>query len=64
MPGHKPAARREKPASEEKKPRRKRQHGFARPRIEPTGGWSTPRSLAPNAIPLSLGDGPRGPGKS
>ena len=30
MPGHKPAARR-------KKPRKKRQHGFARPRMEPAG---------------------------
>ena len=37
MPGHKPAARRKKPAGEEKKPRRKRQHGFARPRMEPAG---------------------------
>ena len=36
MPGHKPAARRKKPAAE-KKPRKKRQHGFARPRMEPTG---------------------------
>ena len=34
MPGHKPAARRKKPAGEEKKPRRKRTHGFARPRME------------------------------
>ena len=30
----------------------------------PPGGWSTPRSLAPNAIPLSPGDGPSGPGRS
>ena len=30
MPGHKPAARR-------KKPRKKRQHGFARPRMAPAG---------------------------
>ena len=37
MPGHKPAARRKKPAGEEKKPRKKRQHGFARPRMEPAG---------------------------
>ena len=37
MPGHKPAARRKKPAAEEKKLRKKRQHGFARPRMEPTG---------------------------
>ena len=36
MPGHKPAARRKKPAEQEKKPRRKRPHGFARPRMEPT----------------------------
>ncbi len=36
MPGHKPAARRKKAAGEEKKPRRKRPHGFARPRMEPT----------------------------
>ena len=36
MPGHKPAARRKRAAGEEKKPRRKRRHGFARPRIEPT----------------------------
>ena len=34
MPGHKPAARRKKPAGEEKKPRRKRTHGFARRRME------------------------------
>ena len=37
MPGHKPAARRKKPAADEKKLRKKRQHGFARPRMEPTG---------------------------
>ena len=36
MPGHKPAVRRKKAAGEEKKPRRKRPHGFARPRMEPT----------------------------
>ncbi len=36
MPGHKLSARRKKPAAE-KKPRKKRQHGFARPRMEPTG---------------------------
>ncbi len=35
MPGHKPAARRKRAAGEGKKPRRKRQHGFARPRMEP-----------------------------
>ena len=35
MPGHKPAARRKEAAGEGKKPRRKRQHGFARPRMEP-----------------------------
>ena len=35
MPGHKPAARRKKPAEQEKKPRKKRPHGFARPRMEP-----------------------------
>ena len=35
MPGHKPAARR-KPPVKENKPRKKRQHGFARPRMEPT----------------------------
>ena len=37
MPGHKPAARRKKPAADEKKLRKKRRHGFARPRMEPTG---------------------------
>ena len=37
MPGHKPAARRKRPAEQEKKPRKKRQHGFARPRMEPAG---------------------------
>ncbi len=37
MPGHKPAARRKKPAADEKKPRKKRPHGFARLRMEPTG---------------------------
>ena len=37
MPGHKPAAKHKKPAAEEKKLRKKRQHGFARPRMEPTG---------------------------
>ena len=36
MPGHKPAARRKEAAGEEKKPRGKRPHGFARPRTEPT----------------------------
>ena len=51
MPGHKPAARRNKPAAEEKKPRKKGQHGFAGRGWNPPGGWSTPRSLAPNAIP-------------
>ena len=35
MPGHKPAARRTKPSVKENKPRKKRQHGFARPRMEP-----------------------------
>ena len=35
MPGHKPAARRKEAAREGKKPRRKRQHGFAQPRMEP-----------------------------
>ena len=35
MPGHKPVARGKKGAGEEKKPRRKRQQGFARPRMEP-----------------------------
>ena len=35
MPGHKPAARRKKRAEQEKEPRKKRQHGFARPRMEP-----------------------------
>ena len=34
MPGHKPAARGKKGAGEEKKPRRKRTHGFARRRME------------------------------
>ena len=37
MPGHKPAARRKKLAAAENKPRQKRTHGFARPRMEPTG---------------------------
>ena len=36
MPGHKPAARSKKGAWEAKKPRRKRQQGFARLRMEPT----------------------------
>ena len=36
MPGHKPAARGKKGAGEEKKPRRKRQQGFARLRMGPT----------------------------
>ena len=36
MPGHTPAARCKKPAEQEKKPRKKRPHGFARPRMEPT----------------------------
>ena len=35
MPGHKPGARRKKPAEQEKKPRKKRQPGFARQRMEP-----------------------------
>ncbi len=35
MPGHKPAARGKKGAGEAKKPRRKRQQGFARLRMEP-----------------------------
>ena len=35
MPGHKPAARRKKLAEQERKPRKKRQHGFARPRMGP-----------------------------
>ena len=35
MPGHKPAAKRKESAAEEKKPRKKRQHGFGRPRMEP-----------------------------
>ena len=37
MPGHTPSARRKKPAEQEKKRRNKRQHGFARPRMEPAG---------------------------
>ena len=37
MPGDKPAAIRKKPAADQKKLRKKRQHGFARPRMEPTG---------------------------
>ena len=36
MPGDKPAAIRKKPAADQKKLRKKRQHGFARPRMEPT----------------------------
>ena len=36
MPGHKPAARRKKSAAEEKNPRRKRQQGFVRLRMDPT----------------------------
>ncbi len=36
MPGHKPAARRKKMPEQEKKPRRKRPHGFARPRMKAT----------------------------
>ena len=37
MPGHKPAARGKKGAGKAKKPRKKRQQGFARPRMEPAG---------------------------
>ena len=37
MPGHKPAAKRKKLAEPEEKPRKQRPHGFARPRLEPTG---------------------------
>ena len=37
MPGHKLAARAKKGAGEAKKPRRKRQQGFARLRMEPAG---------------------------
>ena len=37
MPGHKPAARGKKGVGEAKKPRRKRQQGFARLRMEPAG---------------------------
>ena len=51
MPGLQPAARRKKPAEQEKKPRKKRPHDFARLRMEPPGGWSTSRSPVPNAIP-------------
>ena len=36
MPGHKPAARRKKMPEQEKKPRRKRPHGFARPQMKAT----------------------------
>ena len=36
MPGHKPSARGKKPAEQEKKRRKKRPHGFARTRMEPT----------------------------
>ena len=36
MPGHKPAARGKKGAGEAKKRRKKRPHGFARTRMEPT----------------------------
>ena len=36
MPGRQLAARRKKPAEQEKKPRKKRPHGFARTRMEPT----------------------------
>ena len=35
-PGHKPAARRKKPAEQEKKRRKEGPHGFARTRMEPT----------------------------
>ena len=37
MPWHKPAARGKKGVGEAKKPRKKRQQGFARPRMEPAG---------------------------
>ena len=50
MPGHKPAARRKEAAGEEKKPRRKRPHGFARPRMEPAAQVTHARSFVPNAI--------------
>ncbi len=36
MPGHKPAAKRRKTPPEKKEPRKRRPHGFARPRMEPT----------------------------
>ena len=36
MPGHKPVARGKKGAGEEKNPRRKRQQGFVRLRMDPT----------------------------
>ena len=36
MPGHKPAAKRKESAAEEKNPRRKRQQGFVRLRMDPT----------------------------
>ncbi len=47
MPGHKPAARRTKPSVKENKPRKKRQHGFARPRMEPA--WRV--THAPESCP-------------
>ena len=37
MPGRQPAARRKKPAEQDKKPRKKRPHDFARLRMEPAG---------------------------
>ena len=56
MPGHKPAARRKKPAAAENKPRRKRTHGFARPRVEPTRRVThAPESCPKCRTPLSGG---------
>ena len=57
MPGHKPAAKR-------KKPRKKRQHGFARPRMEPIGRVVHAPESCPECHTALTGDGPSGPGRS
>lgn len=51
MPGHTPAARRKKPAEQEKKPRKSVPTALPGRGWNPRGGWSTPRSPAPNATP-------------
>ncbi len=64
MPGHKPAARRKKPAADEKKPRKKRQHGFARLRTEPARRVVHAPESCPERHSALAGAGCSGPGKS